>query len=303
MTVHLFGATSSPGCAIFARKKTAQDGEKEFGAEAADFLRKNFYVDDGLKSCSTVEEATMLVSSVKEMCKKAGFNLHKFVSNKKEVLRSIPISDRADDLKNIDLDLDKLPIERALGVHWCIQSDTFQFRLTLKDRPCTRRGILSNISSIFDPLGFVAPILLEGKSILQDLCRDGVGWDDPIPDVIKIRWEKWRAELPILQRLSIPRCFKPENFGSVVKKELHHFSDTSTKGYGQCGYLRLQDDSGRIHCSFVAGKSRVTPLKPVTIPRLELQAAVTSVKVSRQISQELSLKDVPEFYWSDSKVV
>ena len=114
----------------------------------------------------------MLVSSGKEMCKKAGFNLHKFVSNKKEVLRSIPISDRADDLKNIDLDLDKLPMERALGVHWCIQSDTFQFRLTLKDRSCTRRGILSTISSIFDPLGFVAPILLEGKSILQDLCRD-----------------------------------------------------------------------------------------------------------------------------------
>lgn len=132
----------------------------------------------------------MLISSVKKMCKKAGFNLHKFVSNKKEVLRSIPISDRADDLKNIDLDLDKLPMERALGVHWCIQSDMFQFRLMLKDRPCTRRGILSTISSIFDPLGFAAPILLEGKSILQDLCREGVEWDDPIPDVIKSRWEK-----------------------------------------------------------------------------------------------------------------
>ena len=124
-------------------------------------------------------------------------------------------------------------MEKELGVQWCIRSDTIEFRLTLKDRPCTRIGILSTISSIFDPLGFVAPILLEGKSILQDLCRDGVGWDDPIPDVIKTRWEKWRAELPSLQLFSIPRCFKPENFGSVVKKELHHFSDASTKGYGQ----------------------------------------------------------------------
>ena len=88
-----------------------------------------------------------------------------------------------------------------------------------------------------------------------------------------------------------------------MKKELRHFSDASTKGYGRCSYLRLQDDSGRFHCSFVAGKSQVTPLKPVTIPRLELQAAVTSVKVSRQIRQELSLTDVPEFFWSDSKVV
>lgn len=115
MMVYLFGATSLPGCANFALKKTAQGGEEEFGAEATHFSRKNFYFDDDLKSCSTVEEATMLVLSVEEMCKTAGFNLHKFVSNKKEVLRSIPISGRADDLKNIDLDLDKLPMERAFG--------------------------------------------------------------------------------------------------------------------------------------------------------------------------------------------
>lgn len=212
------------------------------------------------------------------------------------------MSDRAEDLKNIDLDLEKLPMEQALGIHWCIQSDTFQFCIMLKDRPCTRRGILSTVSSIFDPLGFVTPVLLEGKSILQDLCRDGVDWDDPIPDVIKAKWERWQTELPLLQHFSIPRCFKPEDFGPIVK-ELHHFSDASTKGHGQCSYLRLRDDSGKIHCSFVAGKSRVTPLKPVTIPRLELQAAVTSVKVGLQVRRELRLTDVHEFFWSDSKVV
>ena len=124
-----------------------------------------------------------------------------------------------------------------------------------------------------------------------------------IPEVIRARWERWWTELHVLQHFSIPRCFKPDDFGTVVKKELHHFSDASTKGYCQCSYLRLQDDSGRIHCAFVAGKSRVTPLKPVTIPRLELQAAVTSVKISQQIRQELSLDDVQEFFWSDSKVV
>ena len=304
MTVHLFGATSSPGCANFALKKTVQDSECELGPAAADFLRNDFYVDDGLKSCATIEETNHLIKSVKEMCRRGGFNLQKFVSNKKEVLKNIPMIDRADDLKNINLDLDKVPMERAVGVQWCIQSDTFQFRIALKDRPCTRRGILSTVSSNFDPLGFIAPVLLEGKSILQDLCRNGVDWDDPIiPDVIRARWERWRTELHVLQHFSIPRCFKPDDFGAVVKKELHHFSDASTKGYGQCSYLRLQDDSGRIHCAFVAGKSRVTPLKPVTIPRLELQAAVISVKISQQIRQELSLDDVQEFFWSDSKVV
>ena len=147
-------------------------------------------------------------------------------------------------------------------------------------------------------------MLLEGKSFLQDLCCNSVDWNKLIiPEVIRARWERWWTELHVLQHFSIPRCFKPDDFGTVVKKELHHFSDASTKGYFQCSYLRLQDDSGRIHCAFVAGKSRVTPLKPVTIPRLELQAAVTSVKISQQIRQELSLGDVQEFFWSDSKVV
>lgn len=79
-------------------------------------------------------------------------------------------------------------MEQTLGVQWCIQSDTFQFSIVLKDCSCTRRGILSTVSSILDLLGFLAPVLLEGKSIiLQDLCPDGVDWDDPIPNVIRAR--------------------------------------------------------------------------------------------------------------------
>ena len=185
-----------------------------------------------------------------------------------------------------------------------MQSDTFQFRIALKDPPYTKRGILSTVSSIFDPLGFISPVLLEGKNILQDSCSDGVDWDDPIiPDVIRARWERQRTELHVLQHFSIPRCFKPDDFRAVVKKELNHFCDASTMGYGQCSYLKLQDNSGRIHCAFVAGKSQVTPLKPVMTPRLELQAAVTSVKINQHIRQELSLGDVQEFIWWDTKVV
>jgi len=93
------------------------------------------------------------------------------------------------------------------------------------------------------------------KAILQDLCCNGVDWDDPVHDVIRARWERRRTKLQVLQHFAIPRCFKPEDLGAVVKEELHHFSDTS-QGYGQCSCLRLQDDSGRIHCSFVASKPR-----------------------------------------------
>ena len=106
-----------------------------------------------------------------------------------------------------------------------------------------------------------------------------------------------------MQRHSIPRCYKPENFGRVVNAQLHHFSDASVKGYGQCSYLRPVDGNQRIHCAFVMGKSRVAPLKPVTIPRLELTTAVCSVRVSQQLRQELDYHIDQEYFWTESKVV
>ena len=109
MTVHLFGATSSPGCSNFALKQTADDNEREIGKKPAEFLRRNFYVDDGLKSVSSVPEAVYLMKQAKEMCRRGGFNLCKFISNKREILQEIPEQDRADAVKN--LDLDALPIE------------------------------------------------------------------------------------------------------------------------------------------------------------------------------------------------
>ena len=120
-----------------------------------------------------------------------------------------------------------------------MENDSFRFRILLKDKPFTRRGILSTVSSIYDPLGFAAPFLLQGKKILQELCKDKVEWDDPIPDEVKARWERWRQELPLLEQMSIQRCYKPDNFGSVKRIEIHHFTDAREEGYGQCLYLRL----------------------------------------------------------------
>ena len=141
------------------------------------------------------------------------------------------------------------------------------------------------------------------KSILQDLCRHEVGWDDPIPEDIKVKWEKWRSDLLEVQCISIPRCYKPDDFGRVVSAQLHHFSDASVKGYGQCSYLRLVDENQRVHRSFVMGKSRVAPLKPVTIPRLELTAAVCSVRIRQQLQLELEYTIDKEYFWTDSRVV
>jgi len=94
-------------------------------------------------------------------------------------MMSVHAEDRANQIKGLDLGSDKLPKERALGVEWCIESDAFKFRMELKDKPCIRRGILATISSIFEPLGLIAPVVLVGKQILQEICH-GKDWDEPI---------------------------------------------------------------------------------------------------------------------------
>ncbi len=304
MNVHLFGASSSPSCANFGLKQIANDYEVKCGARAADFLRHGFYVDDGCTSVSTTEEAINLIKATKDMCTQGGLHLHKFVSNSRIVMTSVPPEDRAKGIKDVDLLTDIMPVERALGVQWCIESDTFQFRITLKDQPLTRRGILSTICSIYDPFGFLAPVLLVGKKILQQMCREGLDWDSPLSETLRSQWELWRNNLPQLENLKIRRCYKPDNFGDTKIAQLHHFSDASTEGYGQCSYLRLVNESNQVHCTLLMGKSRVTPLKAMTIPRLELTAAVVSVKVSTFLMRELQLKeDVEEYFWTDSKVV
>ena len=149
----------------------------------------------------------------------------------------------------------------------------------------------------------MAPLLLVGKRLLQELCKGKVDWDDPIPEKVRECWLRWREELHLLENLAVPRCFKPEDFGTVTSTQLHHFSDANTNGYGQCSYIRLENDKGKIHCSLVLGKARVAPLKMVTIPRLELTAAVVSVRVSEMLRQELQYEGVQEIFWTDSKVV
>ena len=221
------------------------------------------------------------MKDVKKVCESGGFNLTKFVGNTEAIINSIPQEHRADNVRNLELGQEQLPIERALGVIWCIESDAFNFRIELKDKPCTRRGILSTISSIYDPLGFIAPVVLVGKKILQDICH-AIRWDEPVDDATRSRWEKWRKKLP-----KVPRSFKPTEFRGIVSAQLHCMSDASTFGYGQCSYLRLEDENGKVNVSFVMGKARVTPKKTVSVQRLELAAATTSGKIGDTIKSEL----------------
>lgn len=302
MTVHLFGAASSPSCCNFALKETAKDMEHESGPLAADTIRRNFYVDDCLRSVKDEQTAIELIQGLCQACEHGGFNLTKFTSNSRAVLESIPTEKRSKEARDLDLGHDRLPVERALGVLWCVESDVFKFRIVINDKPPTRRGILSVISSIYDPLGFAAPFTLPAKKILQDLCREDIGWDDTIPDQYQTRWAKWLSELPLLEQFKANRCVKPPEFGTVTSQQVHLFSDASSMGYGTVAYLRLCDDSNRVHCTFLMGKSRLAPIKSVTIPRLELTAATTSIRVGEMLKREVD--GDPEFvYHTDSTTV
>ena len=120
------------------------------------------------------------------------------MSNRRNVLESIPVAERAKEVRDLDFDVDDLPIERSLGAFWNIETDQFVFKIRIKDKPLTRRGMLSVVSSVYDPLGFICPFLLPAKAILQDLCRRQLGWDDAIPDEHVVSWKQWLEELPKL---------------------------------------------------------------------------------------------------------
>ncbi|XP_077986269.1 uncharacterized protein LOC144440764 [Glandiceps talaboti] len=159
-------------------------------------IQNNFYVDDMLKSMSTNEQGVSLSRDLTKICKQGGFRLTKWISNHQPVLESIPEEERAKEMKNLDLDQDNLPMERALGMCWDVETDKFGFLIQIKDKPVTRQGILSVVSSVYDPLGIVAPAVLPPKMILQDLCKQKLGWDEQIPAKQQKKWEKWLEDLP-----------------------------------------------------------------------------------------------------------
>ena len=300
MTRHLFGAVSSMGCANVGLKGIADDYEHMYGKDAADFIRDCFYVDDGLCSVSSEEHAADLIKRSILMCKEGGIELAKFVSSSSKVLKSLDPSLIAAKIK---VDLSETVNERSLGVHWHVNDDNFFYSVQQPQEIYTRRKVLSTIASVFDPMGLVSPFVLLGKQILQEACYAGLDWDDELPDPLKHRYKEWCAQLQDLSSITIQRCIKPPDF-NVSSVEFHHFADASSSGYGVCSYIRLVDHNGSVSVSLVFAKSRVTPIKPVTIPRLELTAAVLAVRCSVLLEREFKFEcPVKHFFYSDSTVV
>lgn len=299
MNVHIFGATSSPSKATFAMQKCASDFGEEFGQEAAKTVFKNFYVDDCIKSTVDEDSAVSLAAALTTLLAKGGFRLTKWLSNSRKLLSTIPVNERAHGFQDLDLDQDYLPAERALGIQWCAETDKFKFKMNLKERQNTKRGLLSMVSSVFDPLGFLAPVVLPAKKLLQEICRLKYTWDEELPDSIIQSWVKWISGLKKLEGFGVDRCIKTKSFGSPISAQLHHFADASEDAYGTASYLVLHNSKGDSQSTLLMARARVAPLKTPTIPRLELTAAAVAVKMDRLL--ELELDDA--VFWSDSTAV
>lgn len=302
MTRHVFGLRSSPSCAAFALRQTVLDHGREFRPEMTACVQKNFYVDDLLLSVSNWTDAMKVAKDAHELLSRGGFQLMKWTSNDHRVLEGIPEVMKAQSVRNLNLSADELPNEKTLGISWDPNSDVFQYTIRLEPRPQTKRGILSTVASLFDPLGLVSPITLEPKHILQTLTRLKLRWDDQIPTPLQEQWITWCTRLPAIERLRIPRVLGISlGVSEADSRELHVFCDASEKGYGVCAYLRLQK-KGLTSCSLVVGKSRLTPIKPTTIPRMELTAAMLASKVRAQLVEDLNCSLQKIALWTDSMI-
>ncbi|XP_051778811.1 uncharacterized protein LOC127526691 [Erpetoichthys calabaricus] len=222
MTVHLFGATSLPSCASYALRRTAEDARDTAPEEADNTVLHNFYVDDCLKSVDTEEQAIKLAKGLQALCLKGGFYLTKWISNSRTVLLSIPEEDRAIDQKDLDLNHDLLPVERDLGVQWCTQTDSFKFQVKLQDKPATRHGILSVVSSIYDPLGFLAPVILLAKLILRELCKEKYAWNKDFKEVLMHLKEERKA----IQYTVSQSGHSPERQKTLITEHMKEYKST-----------------------------------------------------------------------------
>ncbi|XP_014674050.1 PREDICTED: uncharacterized protein LOC106814267 [Priapulus caudatus] len=298
MTSHVFWGVWCASSSTYALRRTVKD-HGDVDPAVSDTVTRSFYVDDCLKSVETKAEAQIIIRGTRDLLQKGGFRLTKFVVNSRDLLASIPVSDRANEVK----DLCPSAESKALGIKWNIETDEFVFEVKEKQGGVvTRRRMLSLISSVFDPLGLISPIVITGKILFQEATRLKLSWDDEVPIDLGRKWEIWQGTLLDLRLISVARCIMPTESRDAVC-ELHHFSDASEKAYGRCTYMRCISKQGRIHTTLVMSKGRVATIKQLTIPRLELQAAVLSAKVDCLLRRELELCITKSYFWTDSELV
>ncbi|XP_042891950.1 uncharacterized protein LOC122266306 [Penaeus japonicus] len=290
-----FGNTSSP----FLLNATVKLHLKsQSPSTVVEELRENLYVDDWLTGGNTIEEARIKFEEASLILSKAGMTLVRCdkvdieLSEKQEIpLESMKDSTKILGMKCFFFHSDSFSYE---GVH--LEPPLFQIVFT-------KRIILSLIARLFDPLGFISPIVMFAKINFQEIWRLGLDWDEPLPNELQTKFNTWTQSLSCLKEWCIDRCYFTEVWNQMTGLELHAFGDASEKGYGSCVYLRAPQSDGSFKVNLVIARARIAPIKKVTLPRLELLGALMSARLVKFVKSALNLdENVKIFCWTDSKV-
>ncbi|XP_003391348.1 PREDICTED: uncharacterized protein LOC100639084, partial [Amphimedon queenslandica] len=300
----MFGVSSSPFLLNATIQKHMQGFTKQYPYIVPKLLQAT-YVDDIITGARTETEAEELYTIGKKLLQKGGFNLRKFVSNSSELQKKIS-----------QKEIGKEGIvalvrgsQKVLGVLWNVDTDELVFDLRDISREAneispTKRRVVSTVSKFFDPLGLISPVTVQFKMLFQALCRNKVGWDEPLRGELLQIWNKLAKDLMRVSTVRVPRYYLSQMQGEQsCSYQLQGFCDASKGAYAAVIYLVAKSDSKRITQLLIA-KTRVAPLTKQTIPRLELLAAVILARLMSTTQEALSrvMKlDSPRCY-TDSEI-
>ena len=273
---------------------------KERYPETARKLLESFYVDDLTSGCETVEEAKTFISESTIILKEAGMTLTKWRSCNEEVQKFIKTY-----IEDIEYPDDNV---KTLGIPWDLKNDTFSCNLDkvikqVQSMKPTKRNVLKSIAKVFDPLGFLAPYVITAKILMQQLSKRKLDWDTELTGDLLSTWKEWIDGLEIANTLRIPRHLVSNTSFSQLEMELIGFSDASLQGYSATVYLRYKVQ-GKVKVRLLISKSRVAPMRKMTIPRLELLGALLLARLMSTVKGFLhSWKFKKTTYYTDSKNV
>ena len=299
MKSHLYGGVWCSALATFCLRRICLDFECSH--LVTDVIHQSFYVDDLARSIINEIEGSKLINDTRQALSKGSFNLTQIRTNSKVINDNLVPDIQTSENKELAVNT----TSKCLGIKWDIQLDQFlyQFNLTCPNgTPITRRHVLSKVSSMYDPLGLISCTVVRGRMIFQELTRLKLLWDDEIPKQLQCKWQSWVESLISLDSINFDRCIIPKEYVGGVS-ELIIFSDASKLAYGAMAYIRTINKTGKIHVSLLMSKTRLLPLKGMTIPRAELCAALIGCRLECMIREQLDIDLIPTTFFTDSEIV
>ena len=279
-----FGVTCSPYLATQVLRQIAEDYQTEF-PEAARAIEEFFYVDDCLLSIDTTEEAISISAELVEVFSRACMSLRKWMSSSSSVMASIPVALREADQSTLSIS----PVDCPKTL-WNTATDSLHIITPPVDNITvpSKRQVASSLARTFDVMVWYSPATVTLKILLQRLWALHLPWDDPIPAELLPAWNTWKEELGLLSVHPVPR-YAAQHSSAVVNRQLHSYCDASKVAYGAVVYLRLMHEDTSVSTSIITSKTKVAPLSPSTIPRLELSGAVLLSRLLQSVAQDFSI--------------